>query len=181
MADEKVDPRIQRTKDHVLDTALALLRRAEEPLTFSTLALAARVSRKTLYTHWGSIESVIIESFIRNGFAEFDPDPALTVDDRVAVVVNRLSDYLVDESAATALNMVMAAAAHDPVSRAYLATSRTRMTAVLSDYIAPMEVIDYAILMGPLLYMAQSAGEVAPDVRLAVIQNTLARLNAAGS
>src|SRR6187431_34732 len=54
------DPRIERTRTHVLTIARAMLaERSGEPLTFSRLAEAAQVSRRTLYTHWGSVERVI--------------------------------------------------------------------------------------------------------------------------
>jgi len=51
-----------------------LSERTGEPLTFSRLAEEAQVSRRTLYTHWGTIERVIGEAIALHT-AEFSFDP----------------------------------------------------------------------------------------------------------
>ena len=57
------DPRIERTRVHVLTvTRRMLAQRTGEPLSFSRLAQEAQVSRRTLYTHWGTVERVIGEA-----------------------------------------------------------------------------------------------------------------------
>ena len=56
------DPRIMRTKLHVLGVLRELLGRDGEEITLSSLAAEARVSRRTIYTHWGNIESAVAEA-----------------------------------------------------------------------------------------------------------------------
>jgi len=57
------DPRVERTREHVLTvTRRVLLERPDEPLTFSLLSRESQISRKTLYAHWGDVETLIRES-----------------------------------------------------------------------------------------------------------------------
>ncbi len=56
------DPRILRTHLHILDVLRELLSHPGELITFSSLALAARVSRRTLYTHWGTLEMAVADA-----------------------------------------------------------------------------------------------------------------------
>ncbi len=57
------DPRIQRTRDHVLGVVRRMLATPSDvPLTFTSLAAEAEVSRRTLYTHWGTIDRLIAEA-----------------------------------------------------------------------------------------------------------------------
>ena len=56
------DPRIMRTKQHVLGVLRELLNRDGEEITLSSLAAEARVSRRTIYTHWGTVESAVAEA-----------------------------------------------------------------------------------------------------------------------
>ena len=56
------DPRILRTRVHILEVLRELLARPGEEITFTTLALRARVSRRTLYTHWGTVEAAVADA-----------------------------------------------------------------------------------------------------------------------
>jgi AcrR family transcriptional regulator len=56
------DPRVTRTRIHVLNVLREMLDHPGESITFSSLALSARVSRRTLYTHWGTVESAVAEA-----------------------------------------------------------------------------------------------------------------------
>ena len=56
------DPRIARTKEHVLGVLRELMSRTGEEITLSSLAAEARVSRRTIYTHWGTVECAVAEA-----------------------------------------------------------------------------------------------------------------------
>ena len=56
------DPRILRTRLHILDVLRDMLSRPGEAITFSSIAVAAQVSRRTLYTHWGSVETAVADA-----------------------------------------------------------------------------------------------------------------------
>ena len=67
------DPRIQRTNEHVLAVLRQLLRSPGEEITITSLSAASKVSRRTLYLHWGSIEAAVAD-------AEFGVGPSITRD-----------------------------------------------------------------------------------------------------
>ncbi|WP_213816676.1 TetR/AcrR family transcriptional regulator [Glaciihabitans sp. dw_435] len=57
------DPRVARTRIHVLETARRMYSSREaHKLNFGTLAEAAEVSRKTLQSHWGTIENLLVDA-----------------------------------------------------------------------------------------------------------------------
>lgn len=72
------DPRIARTRLHVLTVLRRLLAGNGEEITLSTLATEAQVSRRTLYTHWGTVESAVAE-------AEFGLAPSAEHDEFMSV------------------------------------------------------------------------------------------------
>jgi AcrR family transcriptional regulator len=168
MSEERGDPRIQRTKDHVLAAAVDLLNRAEEPLNFATLAAAAQVSRKTLYNHWGSIEALIIDTFDHYVVEALDLNDHKSFDQRVDRVMTMLSEYLVDKGAATSVAMIMAAANHNPECRTYLDHSRRQLLALLTAYLGPMDLNTYSLIFGSTLYVALSTGEISVAHRRSV-------------
>jgi AcrR family transcriptional regulator len=168
MDEKHEDPRIQRTKDHVLDVAVAVLQRGEEAVTFSVLAKEAQVSRKTLYAHWGTVESVMLDLIDKNAFGGFDLSDERSFDERVVYAVDELSDFLTQGAAAPAMAIIMAAAPHDLQCREYLEFTRTRMWQLLCKYLAPMSIENYAMIVGPLFYMALSIRDVSPSARAVV-------------
>jgi AcrR family transcriptional regulator len=176
MAESKDDPRVQRTKEHVLATAVAILQDGREPLNFTTLAARARVSRRTLYTHWGSVEALIVDTLGRYAFDVFDVSDDLTFEQRVRLVVDRFSEYLVDRSAATSIAMIMSAAKHDPESQQYLQTTRAWLWGALCDYLGPMDLHTYSLIFGSSLYMALSWGDIPETHRTATVALILERV-----
>src|SRR6187431_2238601 len=108
------DPRIERTRVHVLTTARALLaERNGEPLTFSRLAEAAQVSRRTLYTHWGSVERVIADA------ATFQPSvmphdlAGLSKRELLTHLIESVRDRLADPVSHVAVTSLVAQASMD--------------------------------------------------------------------
>ena len=79
------DPRIARTKLHVLGVLRELLDRDGAEITLSSLATEARVSRRTIYTHWGTVESAVAE-------AMFDETESAESDRFMLVVTDTLRE-----------------------------------------------------------------------------------------
>jgi AcrR family transcriptional regulator len=130
------DPRIERTRHHVLETARQMLAtHGTEPLTFTTLAARARVSRRTLYTHWGSIEKVISDAVTLR--ASEKPVDLSALEPR-----DRLRRFL--ESVRTGLG--------DPVTRVALASLMNRSTRDV-----------YLQLVGPIFFAEFFDAEPASD------------------
>lgn len=105
------DPRIVRTREHVLKTTRELLV-AREPLTFSLLAERARVSRQTLYTHWGTIENVIAETIVVGRTKSHSEYEGLPARQRADLFLREIVETL-DPAMATATAAILAALHHD--------------------------------------------------------------------
>ena len=96
------DPRITRTKEHVLTVVHELLQQPGAEITFSTIALAAKVSRRTLYTHWGTVEAVVADAEFGFGpSAERDTFNAISADTMrsLPAIVRELEQHRRDASA----------------------------------------------------------------------------------
>lgn len=59
-----MDPRVQRTREHIINVTRDLLIEQRGRLSFSQVAERAHVARQTLYTHWGSIEALIADTIV---------------------------------------------------------------------------------------------------------------------
>lgn len=55
------DPRVTRTRIHIRQTVRELIAQDGE-VTISSVAVAAKVSRRTIYSHWGTIEDLAADS-----------------------------------------------------------------------------------------------------------------------
>lgn len=55
------DPRVARTRIHIRETVRELIAEDGE-ITISSVAVAAKVSRRTIYSHWGTIEDLAADS-----------------------------------------------------------------------------------------------------------------------
>ena len=78
-----VDPRIARTRTHVLTVLNQLLQVPGNQITLSTLADAAQVSRRTIYTHWGTVEAAVAD-------AEFGIEPSAERDTFTAIAADTM-------------------------------------------------------------------------------------------
>lgn len=105
------DPRIRRTKAHVLSVARDLLESGEGALTFSLLAERAQVSRQTLYTHWGTVENVIAETIVVGRTRSLDAYSGLDVRARADLFIRELIETL-DPAMSAATAAILAAMHH---------------------------------------------------------------------
>lgn len=158
------DPRIERTRSHVLTvTRRILAQRTGEPLSFSRLAQEAQVSRRTLYTHWGTIERVIGEAVAMHSpvgslnAAGLEPREIL----RRLLVSTR--ERLADPVTHVAVTSLVSQAATD--SKAAEALSRMS-TERLEEYNALLGHVDhnqYSRIVGPLFFNSIVLGEQVSD------------------
>ncbi len=56
------DPRVLRTRKHIQATVRELISNGEDDISISSIAAAGRVSRRTIYVHWGTIEELVADS-----------------------------------------------------------------------------------------------------------------------
>jgi AcrR family transcriptional regulator len=150
-----VDPRVSRTRNHVLDHARQLLlEQGPAGMTFSALATRARVARQTLYRYWDGPEALVADLVRRRGTAA----PAPTVHTREALTgyLRGLRMALTDPAVAAAYGMLMGAAGHVPAAAAALedvmAERLDQLNARLEGLRAPLDEEGYSRLTGPLVH-----------------------------
>ena len=145
------DPRIERTQKHVLESARQLLaERRGEPLTLSTLAVHAQVSRRTLYTHWGSIDRVISDAIVLRHLSD-DFDVRLSAREKLETYLRRVRDELHDPvTNAAYASLAYQASQDDTASETLRETGRAHLAHFRRNF---WDVTDaeFAALIGPLI------------------------------
>ena len=146
------DPRIERTRTHVLTTARQLLGELREPLTFTNLAAAAQVSRRTLYVHFGTVEKVISEALsIGDVDASFDP-AGLTLRERLEEFLTHVRSLMSTPVTRVAMATLVNRAVHDETAAAELRAVNDAHLAQFRELVGPISADDYANLVGPIVY-----------------------------
>ena len=158
------DPRIERTRIHVLTVTRRLLaERTGEPLTFSRLAEQAQVSRRTLYTHWGTIERVIGEAIALHT-AEFTIDPTgLQPREILRLLLEATRDRLTDPVTHLALTSLIAQASTDDKAAEVLAAMSTERLDEYSELLGDITHEQYSQIVGPLFFNSIALGEGISD------------------
>lgn len=173
------DPRIERTQKHVLESARQLLaERRGEPLTLSTLAVHAQVSRRTLYTHWGSIDRVISDAIELRHLSD-DFDARLSDREKLETYLRRVRDELHDPVTNAAYASLAYQASQDEHASQ---TLRERGAAHLEHFrrnFWDASDAEFAELIGPLVAAEFLLREPATDAAISSIADRGAELLAA--
>lgn len=162
-SDLSQDPRIERTRSHVLGHARSLLA-GEGPgaVTYSELAARARVTRQTLYRHWPTRESLFVDLVLEQAIDAM-PEGSGTPEDVVGQFLRRLRDDMDDPSNASPLTALIAQADHDPTSRSALHDVVTNVRDALNHLLEPSGIRvtpdEYTRLCGPVIFQRFLARE----------------------
>jgi AcrR family transcriptional regulator len=155
-APDAANPRVQRTRDRMLAAARELLAEAGlAGLTYSVLAERAGVTRQTLYRHWPTRSSLLVDLILEGGPADGYPEPG---DDPAVVAaawLASLRDGLRDQARRAVAVAVAAQADADPDSAQALAELAADRRGALNDLLKPSGVQlirdEYPLLYGPVL------------------------------
>jgi|CZKT01.1.fsa_nt_gi AcrR family transcriptional regulator len=152
----RINPRVRRTKDHVLQTARRLLPELGPiAMTFTALSGASGVTRQTLYRHWPSREALLAELVLTGPDVAY-PEPG-TDPRRIATeFLHSLSAGMSDAPTASALMSLAAHAPRDPASAAALAAISAGRCDALNALLRPsgrhVGQAEFACLCGPVIY-----------------------------
>ena len=165
------DPRIGRTREHVLACALEILvADGAQTVTFSEVARRARVSRNTLYRHWPTAEQLLVDVTLRYYAEQMDhPGPSPTV----ATYLHRLRASLASAEAMDVLTSLASRAERDPTSAEVLRQVAEGRRQVLSSAAGPLTDVQMAQIVGPLFYQAVIARKPLDDAFLAGLLENL--------
>jgi len=158
------DPRIERTRIHVLTVTRRLLtERTGEPLTFSRLAEEAQVSRRTLYTHWGTVERVIGEAVaLHTAEVSFDPT-GMGPREILRELLRGTRERVTDPVTHLALTSLVAQASTDNKAAEVLAAMSTERLDEYIELLGPVDHNQYSRIIGPLYFNSIVLGEEISD------------------
>jgi AcrR family transcriptional regulator len=169
MYDSRVepDPRVRRTKVHVLAHARELLAHGgPAAVTYQELSTRARVTRQTLYRHWPTREALFVDLALERA-ADGMPDGSGSPEEIVAAFLTGMRDGMQDAANAAPLTALIAHADQDPGSSNALCAIVTDRRAALNALLAPSGVQltaeEYATLCGPVLFQRFFARTPADD------------------
>ena len=150
-----VDPRVVRTRAHVLTHAGRLLAEGgPEALTFSRLSAEARVSRQTLYRYWASPAALAVD-LVRDRVA---PDVPVTgcAEQAVVAFLTSLRERLTEPGVSAAYSMLLAATERHPeavgVLDGVLEETHAIVDRLVAGAIGRLDRSDFDLLVGPVLY-----------------------------
>ncbi|MFI5709583.1 TetR/AcrR family transcriptional regulator [Kribbella sp. NPDC051620] len=146
------DPRIERTRQHVLACARELLlAEGAEAVTFSALARQAQVSRNTLYRHWATPEQLLVDLTLEYYVTRIDDTvtPA-----GIPEFLHGLRKNLATSETASVLTALIARAERDAGTAAALQRLAAVRKEALARITGPLSDAQFAALIGPLFYQA---------------------------
>ena len=173
MSDRPItDPRVQRTRARVIETALDLIRRSgPSAITYSALADASGVGRATIYRHWPTLDDLFADLIQEaQSFNSIDVTGDLRADLQEALKM--LTVALSSQEGQIGLVAMLERALWDPEMRrlADLADAHSPVVQVLSRAITDGRLppsrdprADAALLVGPLIHRALVSGQNISD------------------
>ncbi|MEO8694413.1 MAG: TetR/AcrR family transcriptional regulator [Acidimicrobiales bacterium] len=183
--DERTDPRIARTRLHVLAHARRLLTDGGLPnVSFTNLAREARVARQTLYTHWQTPEKLIAEAIL-DGYDEAHPKDADSIEAAVRMWLANMRSTLSDPSRGVALTTLAASAYHDQTSLDALRRIELDRFAAFNALLLPFgvrcELSDFSLISGPIFANLFFLREPVSDAMIERITSLLSPVVASAS
>lgn len=162
-----MDPRIDRTRQHVLACAREiLLTHGADAITYSTVGRAARVSRNTLYRHWPTRERLLADLTL-SYYADQEADESgATGAGSVADFLMSVRENLEKPGSIKTLSLLISRADHDPAIAQALRHVAQRRQEALSEVTGPLTDAEFALIIGPLLFQAVIARRPVTDAFL---------------
>jgi AcrR family transcriptional regulator len=124
--------------------------RSGEALTLTSLASKAQVSRRTLYTHWGTIERVISDAVSMQDEGEQQGPEGLTARQRLDYFFTSVRDRLHEPVTNVALASLVHQAAQDNRSTESIAELSGWPIERFTTFVAPVTPDQYSLLVGPI-------------------------------
>lgn len=140
-----------------------LAARSGEALTFSSLAIEAQVSRRTLYVHWGSIQQVIREVIALRRTRQSPRRSDLPPAEVLRQLLTAARDEYSDPISAIATSLLLGQAAQDASAVKALAEMANSGLEEFRESLGPISAVDYAQLVGPLFLSAYLQRQPADD------------------
>jgi len=162
-SERKPDPRIRRTRLHVLQTARTMLNEHKEALTFTSVADRAFVARQTLYKHWGTVENLISETIEVDQVGSGSDYEGLDAAARTHVFLSRMVSQT-DPGTASAIASLIAASAYEPDSRKALAKLNSSLFETFQTSVGTLSHDQFIQIVAPVIFLTISGAPVSDEL-----------------
>ncbi len=153
------DPRVRRTRQHVLAVTRELLNERQGVLTFSQVAERAGVARQTLYKHWGTVESLIVDTIVIGRIGTYADYDGLDVEQRAQLFFGRLV-LEVDRGMAAAVAAIISVKGYEQDSRDAYERLDRNFYEMFRSLVAPVNHDQFIQLVAPILYLVMAGSPV---------------------
>ncbi|MGV8911483.1 MAG: TetR/AcrR family transcriptional regulator [Rhodoglobus sp.] len=175
-ASAHVDPRIQRTREHVLRVTRDLLEERKGPLTLSALADRAKVTRQTLYTHWGTIDNVVADTIVLARPRNRSHYEALDSRSRAELFLNELVDTL-DPAMSGAIASIIGALQYDEAAGSSFGKVDDDLFTEFIAVVGPITHDQFVELTGPIVISIIAGGTASRELVLSLAERAAQFLN----
>ncbi|MES2169980.1 MAG: helix-turn-helix domain-containing protein [Actinomycetota bacterium] len=153
------DPRVRRTRRQVLAVTRELLNEHRGILTFSQVADRAGVARQTLYKHWGTIESLIVDTIVIGRIGTYDDYDGLNIEQRAQLFFGRLV-LEVDQGMAAAAAAIISVKGYEQDARDAYERLDRNFYEMFRALVAPVDHDQFIQLVTPILYLVMASSPV---------------------
>ncbi len=172
------DPRVQRTREFVLEEVRQMLR-ANQAVNFSELSRRARVSRRTLYDHWGTVESLVSDSLRSLEFEYPELSADSSTEQRAYAYLENLSSQA-DRSTATAFAWMLASAGRDAGSASAFEKIAVQIRMSFRHRVGPATEDQLLQILSPIAMTILVGAPVSEDLLHSLALRTAELLDATG-
>jgi AcrR family transcriptional regulator len=166
------DPRVRRTRRQVLAVTRELLNERTGMLTFSQVADRAGIARQTLYKHWGTIESLIVDTLVIGRIGTFADYDGLDVEQRAQLFFGRLVLEVDDGMASAAAALISVKGYEQDSKDAYERLDRNFFD-MFRTLVAPVNHDQFIQLVSPILYLVMAGSPINPALLDSLAERTV--------
>lgn len=164
-----VDPRVRRTREHILGVTRELLVERKGALTFSQVAERALVARQTLYTHWGTIENLIADTIVLSRTRTPDQYAGLDARSRAELFLTEMTE-VVDPAVASATASMIAALHYDKNAGTAFAKVANGLFEAFTADVGEVSHDQFIEIVGPILMMMLPGAQVSRQMILSLAE-----------
>lgn len=143
-----------------------------EPLTISSLAREAQISRRTLYVHWQTIEEIASEALADSALPAVEPRATQSLEDRLQLFLRETRDHLMRRLPKIAATSSAYFATTDENALDRLKDMQQQRLNLFRATVAPVTADRFAQIVGPIyfteLHTGQSASRQLIETQLAL-------------
>lgn len=170
------DPRVRRTREFVLEEVRLMLR-GNEAVNFSELSRRARVSRRTLYDHWGTVEALVSDS-LRSLRIDYPESPAgASTEERAYSYLQNLAGQG-DRSTAVALASMLASVGRDPGSASSFAHLEGEISTSFRQRVGPVTADQLLQILSPIALAILVNAEIGEELLRSLARRTAELIDA---